>query len=446
MCDMMFSRINGMSKLAKMYLYCTKQGCQRVSYCSKSCRKSDSEHVAQNSNEVEEDVSAFGHSAVICSLLKTCNDDDNAEDDSYNKNNTKSAGKMTGNVKVDPTKEAALYRVQTELESYPATLFNILADSPNWFTEAMTRRVRYLEDCRSPEKIRRGKRDRTAISSTTATQPSSATNAGNNKQLVIHIVGASSNSELWGWDGTNDNESVLEAYAEASTNLSSYFESFPITLKSIRLIFIGPDCHKRHSKCNVAISESKTVLMLETHCCDYGRHDRESVPAPDVIVFFNPGFSCPDYDWSAALDEAISLSHVGAIPFLVTTNTEMEGFADIKYLLDGNYIDSKSIPGDILEAVDFPSIKRDCDIDDANKSFFFDMNPYHGLRVRQSGTMANDVYVKSRWMIGGLFEKDSNSKNQQAKEGAKEDVHEQPKKKHRSDKKGNSKKSNPALI
>eukprot|EP00956_Cyclotella_meneghiniana_P017784 scaffold29247_cov69-Cyclotella_meneghiniana.AAC.6 len=186
--------------------------------------------------------------------------------------------------------------------------------------------------------------------------------------------------------------------------------------------------------------------MLETHCRDYGRHDRESVPAPDVIVFFNPGFSCPDYDWSAALDEAISLSHVGAIPFLVTTSTEMGGFADIKYLLDGNYIDSKSIPGDILEAVDFPSIKRDCDIDDANKSFFFDMNPYHGLRVRQSGTMANDVYVKSRWMIGGLFEKDSNSKNQQAEEGAKEDVHEQPKKKHRSDKKGNSKKSNPALI
>eukprot|EP00956_Cyclotella_meneghiniana_P032120 scaffold86807_cov70-Cyclotella_meneghiniana.AAC.4 len=99
--------------------------------------------------------------------------------------------------------------------------------------------------------------------------------------------------------------------------------------------------------------------MLETHCRDYGRHDRESVPAPDVIMLFNPGFFCPDYDWSAALDEAISLSHVGAIPFLVTTNTEMEGFADTKYLLDGNYIDSKSIPGDILKTVDFPGIKRD---------------------------------------------------------------------------------------
>ena len=41
------------------------------------------------------------------------------------------------------TNKSIVSRVQTELESYPATLFNILADSPNWFTEAMTRRVRY---------------------------------------------------------------------------------------------------------------------------------------------------------------------------------------------------------------------------------------------------------------------------------------------------------------
>ena len=57
--------------------------------------------------------------------------------------------------------------------------------------------IPYLEDCRSPEKVRRGNRDQTAISSTTtATQPSSASNAGNNKQLVIHIVG----------DATEDDE------------------------------------------------------------------------------------------------------------------------------------------------------------------------------------------------------------------------------------------------
>ena len=88
------------------------------------------------------------------------------------------------------TNKSIVSRVQTELESYPATLFNILADSPNWFTEAMTCRVRYIfgKDGRSPEKVRRGNRDRTAISSTTtATQPSSASNAGNIKQLVIHI-------------------------------------------------------------------------------------------------------------------------------------------------------------------------------------------------------------------------------------------------------------------
>ena len=84
--------------------------CQRVSYCSKSCRKSDYEHVPQNSNDVEEDVTFFEHSAVISSLLKTCNDDDDAEDDVYNKNNTKSVGKTTENVKVDSTKEVAFHR------------------------------------------------------------------------------------------------------------------------------------------------------------------------------------------------------------------------------------------------------------------------------------------------------------------------------------------------
>ena len=42
------------------------------------------------------------------------------------------------------TNKSIVSRVQTELESFPATLFNILlADSPNWFTEAMTCRVRY---------------------------------------------------------------------------------------------------------------------------------------------------------------------------------------------------------------------------------------------------------------------------------------------------------------
>lgn len=407
------------------------KGCQRVSYCSKTCCKADTEEV-RSAGAVEEET-AFGHSAVICSLLKLCNNDEIAEDEMFNEDDgTKQ--------KQGQAKEAALYRVQTEQESYPATLFNIMAESPTWFMEAMTRRIRYLEDPRSPEKPRRGKRDRTAIS------PNQQQHAGN-KQLVIHIVGASSNSELWGWDGKKKDAAVLEAYAEAATNLLSYFESFPIILASIRLVFIGPDCPKS-DKCTVSIPDSKTLLVVETHCCNYGQQETP-IPTPDVIVFFNPGFSCPDYDWSVALTTAAESSKTRCTPFLVTTNTEMEGFADIKCLLDGGYIDSMSIPGDILEAVDHYGPKSKSEDDDLDKSFFFGENPYHGLRVRQSGTMANDVFVKSGWMFGGLFQKSCISKQKTMKvaDDNEEDV-EQPRKKHRGSKKGkgNSKKRNPALI
>jgi len=416
------------------------KGCQRVSYCSKSCCKADSEDIPeQQKNSGLDDDMAFGHSAVICSLLKLCNDDEDAEDKLFNDTSIESHDQKQGDAK-----EAALYRVQTERESYPATLFNILSESPMWFMEAMTRRIRYLEDPRSPlQKQRRGKRDRNGISPTKPPSP-----VMGNKQLIIHIVGASTNSELWGWDGRSADAAVLDAYAEASTNLVSYLESFPIVLKSIRLIFIGPDCSKS-CKHKVSIPESKTMLIVETHCYNYGEHNQhESVPSPDVIVFFNPGFSCPDYDWSKALSAAAKFSTSWSTPLLVTTNTEMEGFADIKYLLDGGYINAKSIPDDVCEAIDYSRPKFKSNVNDEDRAFFFGENPYHGLRVRQSGTMANDIYVKSKWMFGALIEKSYNSKKAKTKELCKiedEESHERPRKKYKKEK-GNNKKSNPALI
>lgn len=416
------------SKLGEKVVTC--KGCHRVSYCSKSCCKADSEDVPAG----DEDA-AFGHSAVVCSLLKLTNDDDDAEDDVF------SDARQNGQTK-SQSKEAALYRVQTEQESYPATLFNILAESPIWFMEAMTRRIRYLEDVKSPEKPRRGKRDRSALSPNKQQSPG-------NKQLVIHVVGASQNSELWGWDGKKDDAAVLHAYAEAATNVVSYLENFPIILASIRLVFVGPDC-PQSGKCRVNIPDSKTALVVETHRCNYGQpNEEQSIPFPDVIVFFNPGFSCPDYDWSAALRSAATFYKGGVTPFLVTTNTEMEGFADIKFLVDGGFIDSKSIPDEILEAVDYTGPKGRHDVDDADRTFFFGENPYHGLRVRQSGTMANDVYVKSRWMLGGLLTQASNSKMQHVKKETNnedEQTHDQPRKKRKKNKGSNSKNSNPALI
>ncbi|KAL7520741.1 hypothetical protein ACHAWX_005451 [Stephanocyclus meneghinianus] len=442
------------SKSSRKVVQC--KGCHRVRYCSNACCKADAEEITlQKDNNFEEET-AFGHSAVVCSILRLCNHDEDAEgeffnDDDDTMNNTKSKSQ-----KQDHVREAAVYRVQTERESYPATLFNILAESPVWFMEAMTRRIRYVENPNLSTKQRRGKRDR--VDSSPNARPS--LNAGN-KQLVLHIIGASIDSELWGWNGKKEQggAAVLQAYAEASTNILTHFESFPTTLEALRLVFIGPDCPKS-CKCNVPVPDSKTVLIIETYCCNYGENNQneslESLPSPDVIVFFNPGFSCPDYDWSNALSAASTPTMsetTGPVPFLVTTNTEMEGFADIKCLLDGGYIDVRSLPQDILEAVEYPP--PTCakhETEDEDKPFFFSENPYHGLRVRQSGTMANDVYVKSRWMFGGLFRKNHPSNKRKTKEGIdkneEREVHGHAQKKHKGGKKGgnNSKRSNPALI
>ena len=355
-----------------------------------------------------------------------------------------------------------------------------ITDGPTWLIENLTCKLRFREEIRSPDvkkgssssgssskgserkRKRRGKRDRQSFTREeieTTTTPTTTTTAGSssgrNKELVLHIVGASVDSELWGWDGSTTSythNEMLNAYAEASTNVVSYLKNFIDTIDSIRLVFVGPECPRTRRRddgsgsdddddgggdggeeetivcrCEMLIPGSKTMLHIETHCCNYGEdHDGQDTtpfPAPDGIIFFNPGFSCTDYDWSKALSAASS--YQSSTPFLVTTNTEMEGFADIKCLVDGGYVDSKELPTYILETVveeeeEAPSSNSnrrhnshenddddDIDNDDQNKKFFFGENPYAGLRVRQSGTMANDLYVKSRWVMGGLFQSTS---------------------------------------
>ena len=95
--------------------------------------------------------------------------------------------------------------------------------------------------------------------------------------------------------------------------------------------------------------------------------------------------------------------------------------------------------------------------DDDLGDMHFGENPFAGSRVRQSGNMANDLFVKNRWMFGGIFggaeqttSSTSISKKRKEKE---EDVDEEPpkkknkkKKKSKKSKGGNTKKWNPALI
>lgn len=469
----------------------TCKGCHRVKYCSKACRNNDSKPIPQSSllGGYNDDCigggdgdDGDGHSPVVCSLLRLCNDDEDAEDELFGvdearqdkkkkilKNTSSSCGsesndernsishcrKSTSNSSLKE-KEAAMYRIQTERESYPATLFNILSEGPDWFVEAITCRLRCDVDVRSPipedrKQQRRGKRERSSLSPATVASgkrgreqisEEGGDEGGGQRQkkreLVLHIVGASTNSELWGWDMSSSSRRkkdddnvedipVLNAYAEASTNLSTYLKNLlEISSISIRCVFIGPDCPDSGKGASSSSSttsaghvvkvpipdDSSSLLTMETYRCKYGGLDQPYLPYPDGIVFFNPGFSCPDYDWSAALSAATAYQYAsttsgassGAIPFLITTNTEMEGLADIKYLLDGGYVDEKSLSRDVLEMIDHPSATNcEDESDDDLVTSFFGENPYAGLRVRQSGTMANDLYVKNRWIVGGLF-------------------------------------------
>ena len=327
------------------------RNCKRVSYCSDACREEDIRPA------VDEDEGALGHSSIICSVLKICNDDEDAED-------------LVGGT------DAARNRVRSELESYPATMANILREGPCY---------------------------QDYVSSV-------------GKDLVIHVIGASEEAELW-----NGESAVLEAYAEAMLQLAEDFG-----LSTIHLHMIGPDCPERPMDDERSLpyerNGSKTfTLHFQTHRCLYTSDLLRDISKPHVVVLFNPGFTCPDYDWEETMD---LLDH--GIAFLSTTNTEMEGVSDSNHLMDKKLF--PHLP---------PLAAEIMDVEVYGDLTFFAENPYAGTRIRQSGTMANDVYVKNRWMIGGILAKPM--KKRSLDDDDVRDV-------YSNGPPGNSKKSNPALI
>ena len=65
---------------------------------------------------------------------------------------------------------------------------------------------------------------------------------------------------------------------------------------------------------------------------------------PDLLVFFNAGFTCLDYDWSGCLSTCFS-PRSPTVPFLATTNSEMENFNDIEWLEENGFVKEGSIAG-----------------------------------------------------------------------------------------------------
>eukprot|EP00562_Extubocellulus_spinifer_P023005 CAMPEP_0178631766 /NCGR_PEP_ID=MMETSP0698-20121128/11184_1 /TAXON_ID=265572 /ORGANISM="Extubocellulus spinifer, Strain CCMP396" /LENGTH=448 /DNA_ID=CAMNT_0020271213 /DNA_START=20 /DNA_END=1366 /DNA_ORIENTATION=- len=395
------------------------KGCGRVSYCSNKCRKEDA-------NPPDDESQQLGHGSVVCALLRLCDNDEDVDE-----------GSVGGDQKDDGAMEASRDRVRSEFESYPATLANVLMGGPA-YQDVITHQSQ------------------------------------GSGTLTVHIVGASAGVELWGDYQSNmfsdPDTDVYEAYAEALTDLVEMHN-----LEKIHLVFVGPDCPKKNVKQVKQITcyggegggrkkgnKKSPCLLIETHKSNYdaaylkngpefgSRSAGNCSPPPtaNIVVFFNPGFTCSDYSW----DGALSCIPAG-VPFLVTTNTEMEAVADCQYLLVQNFIDAlPQLVTDIINGDESGGDKQDDgEVQEEDCGIFFGENPFAGMRVRQSGNMANDVFVKNRWMIGGVrgeglfgLKRKSLQKRQQMDSSPVKEK--EDKKKKRKKLKGNTKKSNPALI
>jgi hypothetical protein len=357
----------------------TCPSCRRVSYCSEACREQDANAACNASTVVEEfeKETALGHTSVICALIKICNDDEAVEDDKADSLDAK-------------RRQAAQDRIQSEFESYPATLANVMSESP-CFGDMLNQ-------------------------------------ASCDKELTVHVIGASTDSELWNYPEQHTKDECISAYTEALADLCE-----SRGLDTIKLYFIGPECPDE----NVSESRSMQIsdkvvgeLIIQSH---KGLYDESllataNIPKPNIVVLFNPGLTVPDYDWKETLS---SISK--GTPFILTTNTELEGIADCQYLLDQDLI--QTMPPGLADIFDLYSSPDDDEISPDPGSSYFGVNPFAGLRVRQSGTMANDLYVKNRWMLNGILDSFDPTKAQQSSSSKKQRTVEP-----------NNKIGNPALI
>lgn len=397
------------------------KGCRQVWYCSKECRREDGENHDSNNEEEQ----GRGHSAIICALCKLCNIDEEVENEvrklgklilSSDKTSAKTSSKKSRKNFSDEEKRAAYDRISTEYESYPATLTNVMMDAPcfeptleKFMVKRRCKKTRQ-SDIEEDEQL-------------------------NNNTLTIHIIGASKESELWG-DFKLDTSDATNAYTEALSELAATYKG----LRKINLIFIGPNCptdnlHVVKTMDDIDIDEETSTqesgkkrkrndhhgkrcqVVIETHCHNYewkylnskeshskkkGKHS-SLLSKPDIVTFFNPGFTCPDYDWSEALKACQDRDARMKTPFFVTTNTEMEAIADVQYLHQHGYIDS--LPSMVADIVNEGKLDHDSDTFDhsENSAIFFGENINAGNRVRQSGNMANDLFCKNKYIFGGHF-------------------------------------------
>lgn len=268
-----------------------------------------------------------------------------------------------------------------------------------------------------------------------------ASQSESKKSLTFHVIGASEEAELWGDMSLKHSScnNVYGAYSEALTQLVSLFSG----ISTINLIFVGLNCPIKdiqevriieqdsdghvHGHDNVTSSQRtkkrkhgglSNEIIFQSYRSNYDDKFLKKVPKSDFVVFFNPGFTCPDYNWIEALDTCVEQDKSRRVPFLITTNTEMEAISDLQFLHQKGYIDE--LPAMVADIVNDDVSEHETDIADYNdNNVFFGENPNSGTRVRQSGNMANDLFVKNRWIYGGLFSGGSESNEKRSSDNTK---------------------------
>lgn len=393
---------------SKPTLVCKR--CKRVWYCSSKCRDIDSSYHNQKDSDPESidgcSNSSEGHSPIICSLLRKCNLDEDYEESIQDSIPSSSSSSGSRSLLLETKKkyskeeiQEAEFRVASEQESYAATLANILYTSVVSSNNIQTK---------------------TNTSSTEET-------------TTIHIIGASQDAELCN----------MKNYTEAFADLLSFDSSMgdddddddpqeqknnkkkkEKRKKRVHLIFIGPDCQE-----NIKNSSISNDHIIKFSSCKsiYDKALLQKIPKANALIFFNPGFTCQDYKhWDDTLDviRETYLMKEKKIPFLITTNTEMEAIMDCQYLHERQII--PYLPKVIEQMIQLEEQDRKVESNDDESTptaedieegeiMYFTENPYAGLRVRQSGTMANDLYIKNKYLIGGIM-MDARKKKSASKE------------------------------
>eukprot|EP00520_Triparma_pacifica_P015617 CAMPEP_0118666358 /NCGR_PEP_ID=MMETSP0785-20121206/19168_1 /TAXON_ID=91992 /ORGANISM="Bolidomonas pacifica, Strain CCMP 1866" /LENGTH=355 /DNA_ID=CAMNT_0006560655 /DNA_START=96 /DNA_END=1160 /DNA_ORIENTATION=- len=250
---------------------------------------------------------------------------------------------------------------RSELESYPSTLSNVLLSHPSF--EGVVQEG--------------GRRDG---------------KKGERRILQVHIVGAQKGSEVWDEKGGYGGSGWVSAYSDA---LDEVCETFDVSLE---LVFVGEGLKEVKEADGRIVKLSKTCHAY-LHSGKYEALKNKVTPnnfvrrTPDLLVFFNAGFTCLDYDWSGCLSTCFS-PRSPTVPFLATTNSEMENFNDIEWLEENGFVKEGSIAG-LGADVD------DTDVDEV--PLFAGPNPFQGSKIRQSGILGNDLYTKSSFMFGGCM-------------------------------------------